>query len=67
MILVECVKLQQDHILLYGGTPYKSKWAQGLITHLLEITHQQCLYRNVIVHVKLVGTNATARKEELQA
>ena len=42
------------------------KWARGLITKLLEITHGQWLYRNVHVHDKVTGTLATKRKEELK-
>jgi hypothetical protein len=41
------------------------KWSSGLITRLLEITHGQWVYRNFIVHDPVLGTIATARKEEL--
>jgi hypothetical protein len=41
------------------------KWSSGLITRLLEITHGQWVYWNFIVHNPVLGTIATARKEEL--
>ncbi len=41
------------------------KWSSGLITWLLEITHGQWVYRNFIVRNPVLGTIATARKEEL--
>ncbi len=41
------------------------RWSSGLITQLLEITHGQWVYRNFIVHDPVLGTIATARKEEL--
>jgi hypothetical protein len=37
-----------------------------LITTLLEVTHGQCLYRNVQVHDKIAGMLATFKKEEIQ-
>ncbi len=47
---------------LGGGV---EKWSPGLITRLLEITHRQWVYQNLIVHDLVLGTIATARKEEL--
>ena len=35
--------------LLRGG----DKWARGLMTRLLQMTHQQWLYRNATVHLKI--------------
>jgi hypothetical protein len=42
------------------------RWGVELVTHLLEVTHGQWLYRNVQVHDRITGTLATQRKEELQ-
>ena len=33
---------------------------------MLEVTHGQWLYRNVIIHDATAGVEATARKEEIQ-
>jgi hypothetical protein len=35
--------------LLRGG----DKWARGLMTRLLQISHQKWLYRNTTVHLKI--------------
>ena len=42
-------------------------WAKGLTIKLLEITHGQWLYRNVVVHDAVGGLKAAQRKQELQA
>jgi hypothetical protein len=41
------------------------KWTSGLITQLLDITHGQWMYWNYIVYDPVLGTLATAWKEEL--
>ena len=41
-------------------------WMTGLITKLLEITHGQWLYHNVMVHDITTDTLITKRKEEIQ-
>ncbi len=41
-------------------------WGRDLVTHLLEVTHGQWLYRNVQVHDRISGTLATQEKEKLQ-
>ncbi len=37
-----------------------------LIAKLLEVTHGQCLYRNIQVHDRVAGMLATQRKQEIQ-
>ena len=41
-------------------------WAKGLAIKLLEATHGQWLYRNMLVHDTVSGLKAAERKEELQ-
>ena len=41
-------------------------WAKGLAIKLLEATHGQWLYRNMLVHDNMSGLKAAERKEELQ-
>ena len=41
-------------------------WAKGLVIKLLEITHGQWLYRNVVVHDKTTGDLVSRRKEEIR-
>ena len=66
MISKEWAEIQRDHYNLFGGKVTPSKWAQGLVTRLLEVTHGQWLYRNVQVHDTTTGILATQRKEKLQ-
>ena len=40
-------------------------WTKGLVTKLLEATHGQWLYRNVVVHDLVGGLEAVKRKQEL--
>lgn len=42
------------------------QWARKLVTKLLECTHGQWLYRNVVVYDRNSGTEQVARKEEIQ-
>lgn len=42
------------------------KWCTGLVTWLLEVTHEQWLYRNVHVHDALTGDIATRKKEDIR-
>ena len=41
-------------------------WARGLISKLLEITHGQWIYRNLLVHERTSGVLATKKKKDLQ-
>ena len=59
------VEIQRDHYHLNGLLWKLNRWATGLIIKLLEITHGQWLYRNVVVHDKLAGSLAVTRKEEI--
>ena len=62
----ECIKLQQDFAVVHGSKFSMDKWATGLITRLLEVTHGQWLYRNFQVHDTISGELATKKKEEIQ-
>ena len=66
MISKEIVAVQQTHITMAGSRLGIDGWSQGLITKLLETTHGQWLYRNVVVHDRKSGAIATKRKEEIQ-
>ena len=49
------------------GTPTTpTYWDKGLIAHLIEITHDQWLYRNAHMYDIVTGLQATRRKKELQ-
>ena len=42
------------------------RWATGLVTKLLEVTHGQWLYRNLVVHEARTGVLRTEHKEAIQ-
>ena len=39
-------------------------WGRGLIHHLLQLTHRQWIYRNMVVHTQ-VGGNLSAKQHQL--
>ena len=59
------VAIQKDYWMSLGSVWKLKRWSTGLIIKLLEATHGQWLYRNVVVHDKVAGTLATTRKETL--
>ena len=65
MISKEIVSLQNQWLIVNGSDLSLDKWATGLVTKLLEITHGQWLYRNLVVHDEVSGVLANKRKEEL--
>ena len=67
MVATECVEIQANFLRRYGIRGSAVQWAIGLSTKLLECTHGQWLYRNVMVHDKTCGIARTVRKEQLVA
>ena len=67
MISQRMVEVQAEYFSLRGTSWKLSKWASGLVTRLLEVSHGQWLYRNVVVHDRTSGQLAIARKEEIAA
>ena len=65
MISKEIVSLQNQWLTVNGSDLSLDKWATGLVTKLLEITHGQWLYRNLVAHDEVSGVLANKRKEEL--
>jgi hypothetical protein len=57
---------QETYTQVKGSNITSIHWTQGLIIKLLEATHSQLLYRCVQIHGRVSGTQATARKEEIQ-
>ena len=57
--------IQAEFVDLGGCLISLGKWAKGLAIKLLEATHGQWLYRNMLVHDTVSGLKAAARKEEL--
>jgi hypothetical protein len=56
----------QDSYLQVRGLAWSSeKWATGLITQLLQVTHKQWIYRCVLVHNRTMGTLVNQLKATL--
>jgi hypothetical protein len=66
MISKRLVCLQADSYALTGEGLHALSWARQLVVRLLEVTHGQWIYRNVLVHDEQQGTLRTQEKEELQ-
>jgi hypothetical protein len=47
------------------SSPSPEQWIAGLITHLLQVTHTQWIYRCVLVHDRPAGTLILVHKEDL--
>ena len=66
MVSVETATLQQQHLQVSRSRMSIDRWMTELIIKLLEITHGQWLYCNVMVHDSTTGTLITNRKEEIK-
>ena len=66
MISRELVEIQKYALIESESRMSVETWAKGLVIKLLEITHGQWLYRNVVVHDKTTGDLASRRKEEIR-
>ena len=65
MISRHIVERQLDYFKMKGIQWQLNRWATGLVTRLLEITHGQWLYRNVVVHDHKAGRLAVVQKERI--
>jgi hypothetical protein len=66
MLSRELVELQKYALAESDSRLTVDMWAKELVIRLLEITHGQWLYRNVLVHDKTAGDLVTRRKEEIR-
>jgi len=66
MISKELVELQKFALVETPSKLTVEKWSKELVIRLLEITHGQWLYRNVMVHDRTAGDLVTRRKEEIR-
>jgi hypothetical protein len=65
MVSKELVELQKYALVEAESRLTVDKWAKELVIRLIEITHGQWLYRNVMVHDKTTGDLASQRKEDI--
>ena len=66
MLSKELVELQKFALVESDSRNTVDRWAKELVIRLLEVTHGQWLYRNVMVHDKTAGELVTKRKEEIR-
>ena len=66
MLSRELVELQKYALVEAESRLTVDNWAKELVIRLLEVTHGQWLYRNVMVHDRTAGDLATKRKEEIR-
>ena len=55
MISSEALVIQAEYVDLGGCSLFLDNWAKGLAIKLLEATHGQWLYRNMLVHDTVSG------------
>lgn len=61
------IDVQQDYFAMQGSSWKLQKWASRLVVRLLEITHPQWLYWNVVVHDTVSGQLAITQKQDIEA
>ncbi len=66
MVPIALLALDSDELLVEESTHSPTSWIQGLTTRLLEATHGQWIYRNLMMHDKVSGLIANKSKEQLQ-
>ena len=66
MISSEALSIQAECVHLGGCSLLLDNWAKGLAIKLLEATHGQWLYRNMLLYDTVSGLKAAESKEELQ-
>jgi hypothetical protein len=65
MVSVKLFCIQDSYLWVRGSARSSERWATGLITQLLQVTHGQWIYRCVLVHDRTTGTLLNQHKAEL--
>jgi hypothetical protein len=65
MISSKLISIQESHLWLCAPYQLAKKWATGLITQLLQITHAQLIYQCLLVHDRTLGTLINLHKTKL--
>ncbi len=64
MISHKLLDIQSTYFHTAGESYCATRWIAGLITHLLQVTHTQWIYRCVLVHDRNTGVLILAHKED---
>jgi hypothetical protein len=65
MISQKLLNIQSAYFHTAGKSCRATRWIAGLITHLLQVTHTQWIYRCVLVHERNTGVLISAHKANL--
>ena len=65
MISTKLLGIQDSYLRVRGSARSSEKWATGLITQLLQVTHGQWIYKCVVVHDRTTGTLVNQHKAKL--
>jgi hypothetical protein len=65
MIPRTLLAIQSTHFHTIGKSSRAMQWIADLITHLLQITHTQWIYRCLLVHDRYTGVLISAHKAKL--
>ena len=65
MVACSGMEIQVEFMRMNGIWGNALSWVTGLTIKLLECTHGQWIYRNIIVHDKECGTARSAQKEQI--
>jgi hypothetical protein len=66
MISRELVELQKYAVTESVSRMSVETWAKELVIKLLEVSHGQWLYRNVVLHDRTAGDLVSRRKKEIR-
>jgi hypothetical protein len=65
MISMKLLCIQDSYLRVRGSARLSERWATGLITQLLQVTHGQWIYRCILVHDRTSDTLVNQHKAEL--
>ncbi len=65
MISTKLLCIQDSYLQVRGSARLSERWATGLITQLLQVTHGQWIYRCILVHDCTSSTLVNLHKAEL--
>ncbi len=65
MISTKLLGIQDSYLQVRGSARSSERWATGLITQLLQVTHGQWIYRCTLIHYRTTGTLINQHKAKL--
>jgi hypothetical protein len=65
MVLAKLFSIQELHLWLCVPHQLPVRWAEGLVTHLLQVTHTQWIYQCLLVHDRTSSTIINLYKNKL--